>query len=134
MWFNNWEDDLVELGFATRDPETGKLHTLDEQLGLIGIFNKTCLNPDGSSTNRGGCPEAYIYNPWYPMVGKATCKSSLMSTLITGSTAAGEAFPPHLQYPTKARTKETMQLDYDVVEHAQQVLGKFGCDNMRAWC
>ncbi len=26
-----------------------------------------------------------------------------------------------------------MQLDYDVVEHAQQVLGKFGCDNVRAW-
>ena len=23
MWFDNWENDLVELGFARRDPTTG---------------------------------------------------------------------------------------------------------------
>jgi hypothetical protein len=63
MWFNNLEDDLVELGFAMCDQETGKLHISDKQLGLIGNFNETCLNLDGSSTNCGGCPEAYIYDP-----------------------------------------------------------------------
>ncbi len=93
----------MELGFATRDPETRKLHISDEQLGLIGNFDETCLNLDGSSTNRGGHPKAYIYDPRFPMVGKAMCKSSLTSMLITGSTAAGEAFSPHLQYPTNIR-------------------------------
>ncbi len=113
----------MELGFATHDPETRKLHISDEQLGLIGNFDETCLNLDGSSTDRGGRPEAYTYDPWFPMVGKGTCKSSLTSLLITSSTAASEAFPPHLQYLTKAKTKETMRLDYDIMEHAQQVLG-----------
>jgi hypothetical protein len=133
MWFDNWEDDLVELGFAMRNPETGKVHIPDEQLGLIGIFDEMCLNLDGSSTNCGGRPEALLYDPRFPMVGKATCKSSLTSTLITGSTAAGEAFPPHLQLPTKAKIKEMMRLDYDIIEHALQVLGKFGCDDVCAW-
>jgi hypothetical protein len=32
MWFENWEHDLVELGFATRDPDTRKIDISDEQL------------------------------------------------------------------------------------------------------
>jgi hypothetical protein len=28
MWFDNWELDLVELGFATREPG-GKVHIID---------------------------------------------------------------------------------------------------------
>ena len=108
MWFDNWEHDLVELGFAVCDTTTGKIHIPEDQLGLIGNFDETCLNLDGSSTNRGGCPEAFIYNPRFPLVGKVTCKTSLTSTLITGSTAAGEAFPPNIQYVTKAKTPETM--------------------------
>ncbi len=67
-----------------------------------------------------------IYDPRFPVAGKAACKSSLTSTLITGSTATGEAFPPHIQYVTKAKTAETMRLDIDVAEHVPQVIGKFG--------
>ena len=107
-WFDNWEHDLVELGFANRDPTTWKIHIPEDRLGLISNFDEMCLNLNGSSTNRGGRPEALIYDPRFPVVGKATCKSSLTSTLITGSTAAGEAFPPHIQYVPKAKTAETM--------------------------
>jgi len=131
MWFDNWENDLVELGFASRDPTTGKILIPEDQLGNICNFDETCLNLDGSSTNRGGRPEALIYDPRFPVVGKATCKSSLTSTLITGSTAAGEAFPPHIQYVTKAKTAETMRLDIDVAEHVPRVIGKFGCAEER---
>ena len=74
-----------------------------------------------------------IYDSRFPVVRKATCKSSLTSTLITGSTAAGEAFPPHIQYVTKAKTPETMQLDVDVTEHVPRVLRKFGCKEERTW-
>jgi hypothetical protein len=108
MWFNNWEHDLVELGFAVRDPTTGRIHIPEDELGNIGNFDETCLNLDGSSTNRGGRPEALIYDSRFPVVRKATCKSSLTSTLITGSTAAGEAFPPHIQYITKEKSAERM--------------------------
>jgi hypothetical protein len=51
--------------------------------------------------------------------------------LFTGSTAIGEAFPPHIQYMTKAKTPETMRLDVDVAEHVPQVPGKFGCAEER---
>ncbi len=66
-----------------------------------------------------------FYDPRFPVVGKATCKTSLTSTLITGSTAAGEAFQPHIQYVTKAKTLEMMQLNVDVAEHVPWVRGKF---------
>jgi hypothetical protein len=133
MWFENWEHDLMELGFATRHPDTGKIDILDKQLALILNFDEMCLNLDGASTTSGGRPEASIYNPRFPMVGKATCKCSLTSTLITGSTAAGEALLPHIQYVTKAKSNETMRLDLDVLEHAQQVLGTFGGDEECEW-
>ena len=34
MWFDNWEHDLVELGFAVRDTTTGKIHIPEDQLGF----------------------------------------------------------------------------------------------------
>ncbi len=101
IWFDNWEHDLVELGFAVCDATIGKIHIPEE----IGNFDKTCLNLEGSSTNRAGRPEAFIYDQRFPVVGKATCKTSLTSMLITGSTAAGEAFPPHIQYKTNGPTR-----------------------------
>jgi len=133
MWFDNWEHDLVELGFAVCDTTTGKIHIPEDQLELIGNFDETCLNLEGSSTNHGGRPEAFIYDPRFPVVGKATCKNSLTSTLVTGSTAAGEAFPPHIQYVTKAKTPETMRLDVNIAEHVPRVLGKFGCKEEHTW-
>lgn len=133
MWLNNWEADLVQLGTAIKDPISGKVSIPEEQLTNIGNFDETCLSLDGSNNNRGGRPEYIIYDPRLPRPGKATSKCSLTTTLITGSTAAGEAFPPHLQFQTKAQTKETMRLDYDVGEHAPQVLGKFGTNAVRGW-
>ncbi len=34
---------------------------------------------------------------------------------------------------TKAKTNDTMQLDFDVVEHVPLVLGQFGCEEESAW-
>ncbi len=31
MWFDNWENDLVELGFAMRNPTTRKIAIAEEQ-------------------------------------------------------------------------------------------------------
>ena len=125
MWLDNWERDIVELGAAIKDPISGKVTIPEDQLDNYGNFDETCLALNGSENNRGGRPEYIIYDPRLPRPGKATSKSSLTTTMITGSTAAGEAFPPHLQFQTKAQTKETTCLDYDVGEHAPQVLGKF---------
>ena len=52
-WFDNWEFDLVDLGFAVRAAD-GKVTILDEQLHFINNFNKTCLSLDGTEGRRGG--------------------------------------------------------------------------------
>jgi hypothetical protein len=102
MWFDNWEHDIVELGFGNHNPVTGKVHNPKEQLQRIGNFDKTCLSFDGSNTNLGGHPDCTICNPQFPVVGIATLKTSLSATLITGSTSAGKVFPPHIQFQAKA--------------------------------
>ena len=133
MWFENWEHDLVELGFAWQDDTTGKIHIPEEMLWSILNLDETNLSLCGATSNRGGRPEALIYDPRFPMVGKATSKSSLSTTMIAGSTAAGEALPPHIQFSTKAKSLEAMRLDFDVVENVPQVLGRFGCEEEHAW-
>jgi hypothetical protein len=67
-WFDNWEHDLVKLGFADWDETTGKVHIPEEMLRLIGNFDKTSLSLCGATTNCGGRPEALIYDPRFPMV------------------------------------------------------------------
>ena len=62
-WFDNFEENIVKLGFGTCDKITGKVHIPPEQLKRVMNFNETCLNLSGSNTNCGGCPDAVIYNP-----------------------------------------------------------------------
>jgi len=81
LWFDNWERDLVELGFAYYDPITNKVCIPREQLINILNFDETCMSMDGSTQNRGGRPEVILYDPRFPQVGKATSKSSLTSTM-----------------------------------------------------
>ncbi len=40
----------------------------------------------------------------FPQLGKVTSKSALTTTMISGSTAAGEPLPPHFQFQTSAQT------------------------------
>jgi hypothetical protein len=131
-WFDNWEQDLVALGFGTRD-ETGAVYIPPEQQERIANLDETCLNLDGSSAIRGGRPDCVMYDPRFPVVGLATTKSSSTSTLITGSTAAGEVLPPHIQFPTKAKSADTERINIDVIQYVQKVRGKFGCAEVRTW-
>jgi hypothetical protein len=67
------------------------------------------------------------------VVGIATLKTSLSVMLITGSTAAGKVFPPHIQFQTKAKSTNTAQTDIDAAEHIQHILGQFGCMEVKPW-
>ena len=125
MWFNNWGHDLVELGLATKLNDDGNIHIPDEQLGRIINFDETCLSLDGSG-NRGGHPEVVFYNPLLPQVGRGTSKSSLTTTMITGSSALGEALPPHFQFQTSAQTVETQRARIDTAIYFPGVWCKFG--------
>jgi hypothetical protein len=60
-------------------------------------------------------------------------KTSLLVMLITGSTAAGKVFPPHIQFQTKANSADTARIDIDAAEHIQHILGQFGCKEVKPW-
>jgi hypothetical protein len=53
IWFDNWEFDLVELGFAMRGGER-KVTISAEQKCFIINFDETCISVDGSKGRRGG--------------------------------------------------------------------------------
>jgi hypothetical protein len=88
---------------------------------------------DGSTTNRGGRPEVVLYNPRFPQLGRAVTNCGRSTTMITGSNAAGDPIPPHLQYQSKAKSTEQMKLDYDVAEYMPLVRGQFGCKEVCLW-
>ena len=60
-------------------------------------------------------------------------KISLTTTLITGSTAAREAIPPHFQFLMKAQTAETEKLRVELVAYMPHARGKFGAPKEQAW-
>ena len=121
LWFENWGKDLVELGFAHLD-EHGDVIIPDDQLHRILNFDETCLSHDGSNGARGGRPEVFIYDPRLPLPGKRTSKCSSMTTMITGSTAAGEALPPHFQFQMSAKSNETQHIRIDVADLYKKVV------------
>ena len=130
MWFDNWTANLLELRFA-KDEENPYIP--EDQLSRIGNIDETCMSLDGSKGNRGGRPSVIFYDPRFPQLGKGTSKTSLTTTMIAGSTAAGEAFPPHFQFQTSAQSPDTMRLRTQMAEFFPNVRGKFGHTKEREW-
>ena len=65
----------------------------------------------------------------HKLVG-VTGKSSLMTTLITGSTTAGEDIPPHFQFLVKALTAEKLRVE--LVAYTPHVRGQYGAPEDQA--
>ncbi len=133
QWFNTWSETLLELGFAYRDNTTGEIMIKPEQLKNIVNIDETCLSLDGNEGQRGGRPSVFFFDPSLPMVGRGTSKTTQTSTMITGSNAAGEAIPPHFQFPTKAQSEATEAINIECLRNVHTVRAKFGCSEERDW-
>jgi hypothetical protein len=131
-WFNNWEFNLLDLGFATKGAD-GKVTISNEQLYFIINFDETCLSFDGSEGNREGPPQMTLHDPRLPYNGKRANKDSLTATWVCGSNAAGEALPPHFQFQTKATTDKGERICNKVFGHVRRVKGKFGYNNEKSF-
>ncbi len=130
-WFDNWEDDLVEQGFADCNLITNKISSLQpNQLKRILNFDETCLSLDGSTSKCGGHPEVILFDPRFPLADKAPSKSLLSMTMITGSSAAGDPIPPHLQFMTKS-TSVNSCFPYDIAKYMPQIHAAFGFEEER---
>ena len=68
----------------------------------------------------------YIFDPRLPQPGKGTSKSLMTTTMITGSTVAGGALPPHFQFMTSAQTDEGKQIRNQCLLYMRKVRGEFG--------
>ena len=101
-------------------------------LKCIINFDKTALSLDGLEGRCGGRPGVELNDPNLPAAAyKRTSKSSSTNTTITGSSAAGEPIAPHFQFPTKAKNKDNMKIEYEMLEKMRLVNGQFGCKTKR---
>ena len=73
-----------------------------------------------------------FFNLTLQVYHKQTSKLSVTITLIAGSSVAGEAIPPHFQFPTRAKG-ENAKLDAQVFEFVKGIEGKFGCEEKKNW-
>lgn len=131
VWFSTWKDTLIDLGFA-RDKTLedgnveGELVFFPGQLERIGNVDETDGSIDDTTGQRGGRPPMRFFAS--DVVGGATAvnKNSFSSTIICGSNAAGDPFPPHFQLKTAAQTDEGQRLSVDWFVNCKDVVGKFG--------
>lgn len=122
----------MELGFATKLDDKLVNIPINQLIRIINI-DETFLALDGGSVKRGGRPAIVYVGNNLPEVGKAYSKSSLALTMITGSTAASEAIPPHFQFLTTATSEERMRICSDLLQVMPNVKGQFGCYTGREW-
>jgi hypothetical protein len=116
LWFDSWETFVVEYGFATINTD-GLLHFPDEMKARIINMDETCFLLDGSNSNRGGRPTVTYYDVRFPQLGKATSKSAILMTMIGGSSAAGEAIPPHFQFQMSASSAEGEAIRIEMIRY-----------------
>ena len=84
LWLNNWEKDLVKLGFAYRDGEE-KIVITDDQLRIIINLDEYCPSLDRSKGRRVGIPSARLFNRGLPHSGRYASKYSVTTNFITES-------------------------------------------------
>jgi hypothetical protein len=83
-------------------------------LDRIGNLDETDQSLDDTTGQRGGQqPPMTFFAPDIARGGTAANKSGYSATMICGSTAAGDPFPPHFQLKTLAQTAEGQRMSID---------------------
>ena len=129
---------LIDLGFAREKEDgdgdvEGELVFFDGQLNRIGNIDETDGSIDETTGQRGGRPAMTFFAPEVAGGATAINKSGYSSTIICGSNAAGDPFPPHFQLKTKAQTDEGQRLSVDWFTNTKDVIGQFGFPERRAF-
>ena len=68
-----------------------------------------------------------------PKSNRPTGKSGLTTSLITGSTAVGEAIPPHFQFFIRAKTNAGKKFRTKAAAFYPKVRGTFGRKEEKEW-
>jgi hypothetical protein len=132
LWFGTWEQFVVEYGFATINVN-GEVVFDEEMIKQIANLDETCLSLDRSNSTRGGRPTTTYYDVRFPQLGKSTSKLALSTTMITGSTAAGEPLPPHFQFQMSSQSAENESIRIEMMRYMLDVRGTFGYDTKQSF-
>jgi len=137
-WYDQWEHQLIALGFGRLKLTDGTEDHLEE--GTVVFFDgqkKRILNldeTDGSLDNtkgkRGGRPPIVFYGKAISGGSTAASKSSYTPTITCGSNADGEAMPPHFQLKSTATASQRERLSLEFIARCKDVWGTFG-NNVR---
>jgi hypothetical protein len=138
VWFNTWSDTLIDLGFARKKMASdenceGSLYFYNGSLDRIGNLDETDGSLDDTTGQRGGRPPMAFFAPEVAGGGVAVNKSGYSATVICGSTAAGDPFPPHFQLKTLAQTVVGQRMSVDWFTHTKNVIGRFGFISRRSF-
>ena len=96
-------------------------------------MDETCISLDGSNGNQGGCQVVTFYDKRFPQLGKATSKSALTITMISGSNAAGEPIAPHFQFQTSVQSDEAKAIRIECMCYMLDVRATFGHDDEQSF-
>jgi len=113
MWFDSWENFIVEEGFGRRrtDADVGVEGSLVYyDVDRLINFDETRLSLDNSNGSRGGRPALDYFDPTLPYVGSAGNKTSDDITGIFGTTGGGHPTIPHFQAKMSAKLKDQMKI------------------------
>ena len=83
------------------------------------------MSLDGANGQCGGRPRVEFYDSSIPVSHRQMSKSSMTITMITTSSAAGEAIALHFQFPTKAKPGNE-GLNIDILMKIKTVEDLFG--------
>ena len=91
-WFDNWERDLVSLGFGTL--EDGNVKVPEEQKARVLNLDESALHLDGNKKKRGGRPSVIFFDGALPVFGLISSKTSQSTTFIMEAMHLGKYCPP----------------------------------------
>lgn len=137
VWFDSWKAVLIELGFgrekAPGDDCVGEVFFFPGQLNRIGNIDETDGSIDDTTGQRGGCPAMTLLSSEISGGATAANKTGYSATIICGSNAAGEPFPPHFQLKSMAQDPKDQRLSIDWFSNCKNVMAKFGHREQRSF-
>jgi hypothetical protein len=100
------------------------------------IFNldETNFSLDGSDGGRGGRPSASYTVSGFCRPGTASNKTSVASTLMCGSNAAGEPLPLHIMFSSAAQDETNYSVSAEWMFDLPRIYAQFGHDSPQSFC
>ena len=127
LWFDMWKGFLLQQGFAhlPMNGESEEVVFFEDQERRIINLDETDLSLDRTDGKGYGRKPTVKVAKDTPTGNEVKNKSNDRCTLVTGSNAAGEALPPHVQCKSAAKA-QNQRLSHGGWKHLKYITGYYG--------